>query len=196
MLADRWQRVEELFQAALECRPESRAVLLESECGGDSDLRAEVELLLANEAQAGSFLESPAIDVSGAGEPSLIGRTFGTYTIISLLGAGGMGEVYRAHDAKLGRDVALKTLPLEFARDPERLERLRREARTLASLNHPNIAAIYDVEELDGADSLVLELVEGESPAGPCLCPARSTTPVRSLTHSRPLTHAESFIAT
>ena len=78
-----------------------------------------------------------------------------------------MGEVYRAHDSKLGRDVAIKTLPHEFARDPERLSRLRREARTLASLNHPNIAAIYGLEESDEADYLVLELVEGETLRGP-----------------------------
>jgi len=78
-----------------------------------------------------------------------------------------MGEVYRAHDTKLGRDVALKTLPSEFARDRERVARLRREARTLASLNHPHIAAIYGLEEFDGTDFLVLELVEGKHPSGP-----------------------------
>jgi len=78
-----------------------------------------------------------------------------------------MGEVYRAHDSKLGRDVALKTLPPEFARDPGRLARFQREARTLASLNHPNIAAIYGLEETSEADFLVLELVEGETPRGP-----------------------------
>jgi serine/threonine-protein kinase len=78
-----------------------------------------------------------------------------------------MGEVYRAHDSKLGRDVAIKTLPREFARDPERLTRFRREARTLASLNHPNIAAIYGLEESEGATCLVLELVEGETLKGP-----------------------------
>ena len=83
------------------------------------------------------------------------------------LGAGGMGEVYRAHDSKLGRDVAVKTLPQEFARDPDRLSRLRREARTLAFLNHPNIAAIYGLEESDEADFLVMELVEGEMLRGP-----------------------------
>jgi serine/threonine protein kinase len=98
---------------------------------------------------------------------SLVGRRFGSYEIVSLLGAGGMGEVYRARDAKLERDVAIKTLPPAFAHDAERLARLRREARTLASLNHPNIAAIYGLEESGGLDCLVLELVEGESPQGP-----------------------------
>ncbi len=98
---------------------------------------------------------------------SLLGRQFGPYHIVSPLGAGGMGEVYRAHDSKLGRDVAIKTLPQEFAHDPERLSRLRREARTVASLNHPNIAAIYGLEESEEADYLVLELVEGETLRGP-----------------------------
>jgi len=78
-----------------------------------------------------------------------------------------MGEVYRAHDSKLGRDIAIKTLPLDFAREPERLARLRREARTLASLNHPNIAAIYGLEESAEFECLVLELVEGETLCGP-----------------------------
>src|SRR6202140_1334944 len=91
----------------------------------------------------------------------------GPYQIVAPLGAGGMGEVYRARDNKLGRDVAIKTLPDEFARDPERLARLRREARTLASLNHPNIAVIYGLEESGDVDCLVLELVEGETLRGP-----------------------------
>ena len=89
-------------------------------------------------------------------------RQFGLYRIVSLLGAGGMGEVYRAHDNQLCRDVAIKTLPAEFARGPDRLSRFRREARMLASLNHPNIAAIYGLEESGDVDCLVLELVEGE----------------------------------
>src|SRR6202030_3694931 len=97
---------------------------------------------------------------------SLLGRQFGPYHILSPLGAGGMGEVYRAHDDKLGRDVAIKTLPYEFARDPERLARFRREARTLASLNHPNIAAIYGLEESGDIDCLVMELVPGETLRG------------------------------
>jgi serine/threonine protein kinase len=98
---------------------------------------------------------------------SLVGRECGPYRIVSPLGAGGMGQVYRAHDSKLGRDVAIKTLPAEFARNPERLARFRREARTLASLNHPNIGAIYGLEESEGVDCLVLELVEGEALRGP-----------------------------
>ena len=93
---------------------------------------------------------------------SQVGRQYGPYRILSLLGAGGMGEVYRAHDERLGRDVAIKTLPPEFARDPERLARFRREARALGALNHPHIAGIYGLEESGGGTALVMELVEGE----------------------------------
>src|ERR1700758_2840990 len=92
-----------------------------------------------------------------------IGSKLGLYEITALLGKGGMGQVYRARDTKLKRDVAIKTLPDEFSHDADRLSRFQREAEVLASLNHPNIAAIYDLQEADGARFLVLELVEGET---------------------------------
>src|SRR6516162_7361155 len=91
------------------------------------------------------------------------GAKLGPYEILAPIGAGGMGEVYRARDTKLKRDVALKVLPAAFARDPDRMARFQREAEVLASLNHPNIATIHGVEE----NALVMELVEGESPKGP-----------------------------
>ncbi len=93
----------------------------------------------------------------------MIGKTIGHYTVVGRLGAGGMGEVYRAHDSELGRDVAIKVLPEPFAADRERLARFQREAQLLASLNHPHIAAIYGLEEADGVRCLILELVEGET---------------------------------
>ena len=110
----------------------------------------------------------PAAAVAGSGvleQPTnrLVGQRFGSYTIRALLGAGGMGEVYRAHDETLGRDVAIKVLPPAFTADPERRARFEREARMLATLNHPHIGAIYGVEEADGVRGLVLELVEGET---------------------------------
>src|SRR5437764_12826439 len=94
------------------------------------------------------------------------GARLGVYEIVAAIGAGGMGEVYRAHDTKLGRDVALKILPELFAADPERLARFKREAQVLASLHHPHIGAIYGFEESNGMSALVLELVEGPTIAG------------------------------
>src|SRR3954465_6384385 len=94
---------------------------------------------------------------------SQTGRRVGAYQLQTLLGAGGMGEVYRALDTKLGRDVAIKILPRAFTSDPQRLTRFEREARMLASLNHPNICAIYGFEEADGIRFLILELVHGET---------------------------------
>jgi eukaryotic-like serine/threonine-protein kinase len=91
------------------------------------------------------------------------GARIGPYEIMAAVGAGGMGEVYRARDTKLGRDVAIKVLPLSFTSDPDRRARFEREAQVLASLNHPNIAAIYHVEDTAGAPAIVMELVEGET---------------------------------
>ena len=110
--------------------------------------------------------------MSDPSPPVLTGRRLGVYHLRALLGAGGMGEVYRAHDTRLGRDVAIKILPQAFTADADRLARFEREARVLASLNHPNIGAIYGLEEADVAGpaeaghyvrGLVLELVEGET---------------------------------
>ena len=170
MTPERWIKVEELFHAALGRSPDERQAFLDQACGEDAELRRDVGLLLAKGAQAGSFLEVSPLEVLTVPRPgidSLVGRQLGPYRVVSRLGKGGMGEVYRAHDDALGRDVAVKTLPEEFARDPERLTRFRREARTLASLNHPNIAAIYGLEASGDVDCLVLELAEGETLRGP-----------------------------
>src|SRR5436309_14164715 len=107
--------------------------------------------------------------------PVTIGTQLGSHQITALLGRGGMGEVYRARDTKLKREVAIKILPDEFSRDHDRVARFQREAEVLASLNHPNIAAIYDLEEANGSRFLVLELVEGETLAERI---ARGPTPV------------------
>jgi serine/threonine-protein kinase len=176
MKQELWRRAEDLFHAALERLPEARRAFLDEACGEDTRLRQQVEMLVSNDEHAGSFLENPVLaDVTAtlSGRGALVGRQYGSYRLLSLLGAGGMGEVYRAHDRKLGRDVAIKTLPPEFARDPKRLARFRREARTLASLNHPNIAAIYGLEESADVPYLVLELAEGDTLRGPLpLAPA------------------------
>ena len=159
MPAERSQRIEQLYQAARERDPDQRAAFLQQACSGDEALRREVESLLAED----DGVEEMSGEDSGQ---SIIGRRLGSFHILSLLGKGGMGEVYCAHDAKLDRDVAFKILPATFAHDPERLARFRREARLLASLNHPNIAGIYGMEESEGLQCLVMELVPGETLAG------------------------------
>ncbi len=117
-------------------------------------------------------------DMPGGNDGELIGRTIGRYEVLEKIGAGGMGVVYRAHDSRLDRQVAIKTLPEEVSRDRERLHRLEREAKTLASLNHSGIGAIYDLEEEGEQRFLVLELVAGETLAERLEgAPWRSTKP-------------------
>jgi Tol biopolymer transport system component len=196
MRQELWRRAEELFHAALEQAPEARGAFLDEACADDIDLRRQVGLLVSKDEHGGSLLERPvladATATLGARE-SLVGRQCGPYRILSPLGAGGMGEVYRAHDSKLGRDVAIKTLPYEFARDPERLARLRHEARTLASLNHPNIAGIYGLEESGDLDCLVLELVEGDTLRGP-LPIAAALDCARQVAEALEAAHAQGII--
>jgi serine/threonine protein kinase/Tol biopolymer transport system component len=166
MTPERWQKVEQLYHAALEREESERAAFLHEVCAGDDALRQEVESLLAHENGANSFLDAPAIEVAAKilgherGQ-SVIGRQLGSYNIVSLLGVGGMGEVYQAHDGKLNREVAIKVLPAAFVNDADRLSRFQREARMLASLNHPNIATIHGLEQSDGVYYLVMELVSG-----------------------------------
>src|SRR5262249_32915989 len=135
-----WRRAEELFHAALERSPETRRAFVAEACGSDAELRRQVEMLVSADELTGSLLGTPVlgeVSTSARDRETLVGGQYGHYRILSPLGAGGMGEVYRAHDDRLDRDVALKLLPSAFASNPDRLARFRREARTLASLNHP-----------------------------------------------------------
>ena len=166
MTPERWQQVSRIYHDALARDSGERASFLHEACQDDEALRQEVESLLAQPASAENFLGEPALAMApalmdDAAEPPLTGQTLGVYRILDLVGVGGMGEVYRARDTRLGRDVAVKVLPRLSSADPERLARFEREARLLASLNHPHIAAIYGVEESAGIHALVLELVEG-----------------------------------
>ena len=175
-----------------------RAAYLDVACGGNQELRDEVESLLATEMHAKRFLETPAVLLADTGAKRLEGQRVGPYQITSGIGAGGMGEVYRAYDAKLGRDVAIKILPRIFASDPDRLARFDREARMLASLNHPHIGAIYGVEQSEGAPALVLELVEGPTLAdrlatGPILL-TESLGIVRQIADALEAAHAKGII--
>jgi eukaryotic-like serine/threonine-protein kinase len=167
---DRWHHVERLYHDALARDAGERSAFLREACGDDEALRLEVESLLAYASDAQKFMDAPAIEIAApAAIPSdtmsqtPVGRCFGPYEIGSLLGSGGMGEVYRARDTKLGRDVAIKILPRAFIADVDRRARFEREARLLAALNHPHIAAIYGFEDRDDVHALVLELVEGET---------------------------------
>jgi eukaryotic-like serine/threonine-protein kinase len=166
MTPQRWQQVSRIYHDALARDTSERASFLREACRDDEALRQEVESLLAQPASTDDFLSAPALAmatrlVDDPAEPALAGQRVGVYQLQDLIGVGGMGEVYRARDTRLGRDVAIKALPRLFSADPERLARFEREARLLASLNHPHIASIYGVEETAGIHALVLELVEG-----------------------------------
>jgi serine/threonine-protein kinase len=162
----RRRRIDEVCDAALAREDGDRAAFVAHACGDDDRLRQEVEALLAHAKTAERFLADPVASLAAdvlrdSPTNSLLGRRIGSYSILSRLGAGGMGEVYRARDPKLERDVAIKVLPSSLAADPTRRARLSREARLLATLNHPHIAAVYGLEESAGITALVMELVEG-----------------------------------
>jgi serine/threonine-protein kinase len=168
VIAERWRQIEALCHATLAQPIQARAAFLARACAGDAALQREVESLLAGESSAEGFMSVPAAPVALSEmldhpHGTLVGRRLGSFAVGSLLGVGGMGDVYRAHDDTLDRDVAIKVLPPAFTADPERRARLEREARLLATLNHPHIGAIYGVHVADDFRALVLELVEGET---------------------------------
>ena len=167
MLPQRWDEVKQKLQTALELPIEQRPAFLSAIGETDSELRREVEALLASHDAAGAdFLKTRAPNllaaVSAESNP-MVGQTLGPYEIRELIGAGGMGEVYRAHDPRLGRDVAIKVLPLLLAADSDRQRRFEQEARAAAALNHPNILAIHDLGCSGSTHYVVTELLEGET---------------------------------
>jgi len=153
-----YQQVREVFEAALKYPAADRAGFVERACSADARLIGEVQRMLAADAETHPLLDARPI----SGQRLREGDRFAShFEIGGTLGRGGMGEVYLGRDTKLNREVAIKVLPSTFTGDPDRLARFRREAQVLASLNHPNIGAIYSFEEFDGIHALALEYVEG-----------------------------------
>lgn len=168
MTPERWQQVDLLYHEVRERAPAERVAFLDEACASDAELRREIESLLAFDEQANSFIETPPDDIAAgliAEEQarSMIGRTLGHYQLRSKIGAGGMGEVYRARDTRLDRDVAVKILPEHLADNPEALRRFEREAKAVAALSHPNILSIHDFGTEAGVSYTVMELLEGET---------------------------------
>jgi serine/threonine protein kinase/Tol biopolymer transport system component len=179
MTPERWREIERLYYAALDRDAVDRAAFLHDACGSDEALRREVESLFVYQTKAKDFIEAPATNVHlellsrvltpirGQHESSasgrFVGRVLGVYEVQALIGAGGMGEVYRAVDTRLNRTVAIKVLPEHVSSDPERRERFKREARIISTLNHPHICALYDVGSQNGVDYLVMEYIDGET---------------------------------
>src|SRR5262245_36738288 len=165
---DRRRRIDDICDGALDCDPAARGAFVDAACGTDAGLRHDVQALLAHADSAEHYL-AISLDALAAEALAddrrtfLIGRQVGDYRILALLGSGGMGDVYQATDVKLDRRVAIKFLPAAFAADAERLSRFRREAQVLASLNHPNIAQVYGLEESGDTRGIVMEFVEGET---------------------------------
>src|SRR5262245_23028897 len=168
MSPERWEQVQELYHAALELEPSQRSDFLKQACREDEDVRQEVKALLASHGKAGTYLETPALrlaaqEVAETPSRSLVGKTLGSYQILSLLGSGGMGEVYKARDSKLNRSVAIKVLQPDKIGDPDRKRRLMQEARAASALNHPNIITVHDIAREGGIDFIVMEYVAGKT---------------------------------
>jgi len=161
-----WERISDLLQRALDLEPPQRRAFLDQNCGPDEALKSEIEALLQNEIEARSFIESPAIVCVArqmTGAVSKPPEKISHYQIESLIGAGGMGEVYKARDEMLQRAVALKILPAEFVSDSHRVQRFEQEALAASRLNHPNIITIFEITHENGTHFIAQELVEGQT---------------------------------
>ena len=168
MTPERWQRVDEIFQAAIELKAEERPAFVGRTCADDGELRREVESLITADEQGLSFVDEPAFQVAASllatGEPQLVeGQSISHYEIIGPIGRGGMGEVYLAKDKLLNRRVALKLLPADYTKLKDRLRRFQQEAQAASALNHPNILTIYELGQVDGQQFIATEFVEGET---------------------------------
>jgi eukaryotic-like serine/threonine-protein kinase len=172
MSPEQWQKIHELFEAALELPAEDRSAFLDRACAGAEETRRRVEAMLEADAQNDLLVDRPAYQAADIFAPSnprpddsqsYSGERIGVYRLIKELGRGGMGTVYLAHDTRLGRQAALKLLPSHLVNNPERVRRFQREARAASALNHPNIITIYDFGQEDGRYYIVSEFVEGRT---------------------------------
>lgn len=168
MTPEKWNKVREIYHSAVELDVEDLSEYLDKVCKDDRELRAEVESLLDADARAGDFISVPIVDgpprfQEKEGEELRPGEMVAHYRIERSLGSGGMGEVYLAADTRLGRPVALKTLPTEMSDDPAYLKRFRNEALASANINHPNAAVVYSVEEYEGKPFLTMEYIDGQT---------------------------------
>ncbi len=186
MTLTQWRQVDQLFHEALERPPELRLDFLKQACQGDDALLRELQSLLSSHEKAGAFIENSPSDIAaqflaeeehellpdgklgqyeiGAeNQVSLIGRQIGHYQIVTRIGAGGMGEVYRAIDTRLNRTVAIKVLSAQLSLRPDLRKRFEREAKAISNLNHPNICTLHDIGQAEGFDYLVMEYLEGET---------------------------------
>src|ERR1044072_3243830 len=168
MDAERWAKIDNLLDQAMERPPEGRADFLAAACAGDDQLRREVESRLEAHSHSKSFLSTPALDLTARllaseRQASMVGKRLGAYQVVSVLGVGGMGEVYLARDERLKRKLALKLLPRQFTQDKDRVRRFEREAHAASALNHPNIITIYDIGEMAGTYFIAAEYVEGQT---------------------------------
>ena len=166
MKAERWKQVNDLFQSAVERAPAERAAFLDEACRGDESLRREVGSLLTSHERSENFIELPAFEVApelvtSERTNTLVGKLIGHYRIESLVGVGGMGEVYLARDERLGRKAALKLLPDSLTTDETQLSRFKNEARTASSLNHPNILTVYEIGAEGNRQFIATEFIEG-----------------------------------
>src|SRR6185503_7261169 len=171
MNSEKWRKITELFEAALERPVAERAAFLEVHSEGDEEVRRRVEEMLAADARQDLLMDRPAYKAVGTFMPALLtqadsqsfsGEMIGDYRLVRELGRGGMGAVYLAYDTRLGRQAALKFLPSRF-HSPERVLRLEREARSASALNHPHILTIYDFGQQNGRDFIASEFVEGRT---------------------------------
>src|SRR5437016_300884 len=184
MTPERWKQIDQLFHAALQREPGQRSAFIAESCAGDETLQKEIEDLLASHEESDSFIETPASDVAAEllaeGQAGLVvGQAIGPYTVLDLIGAGGMGQVYLGTDTRLGQRVALKILPKQFTINPERVRRFEQEARAASALNHPNIVTIHEIGRFNSTQFIVTEFVDGQT--------------LRTLMNEKPLTLKEAL---